>query len=992
MRFLSTSLLALPVVAIVDAPTFAQTTELISRSVDGAPANGDSGAWFSDPSTQDALAILGSSISSDGRYVLFSSRASNLVVGDSNGAMDVFVYDAQTGAVTRLSVDSAGAQGEGDSFSVSMSADDRYVAIVSSASNLVPNDTNGTFDVIRKDRQTGSLALVSVASNGVQANGPSTIAVMTADARYVVFESFATNLAPGVASPSPHVYVHDMQSGTTTIADVSSTGTVANGPNVDVWPSISADGRYVVFVSSANNLIPGDTNGLPDAFVHDMQTGITTRVGVSCLVATISADGRYVAYDNTTEGQSYVHDMQTGTDTLVSGAPLSDGFFPSISADGRYVMLSTGTLTGTSQIFVRDMIGGNSRIISYEPSSTHDCDGFSFAMFGPPVISADDRYFVFMSTADDLDVGDTNGKFDVFRYDMQTGQNTRVSASNFGLPSNANSADPSMSADARYVAFASTGSDLAGNDTNGVSDVFVRDRQTGTTARVSVSSSGTQGNGASDFPALTPDGRYVAFASIANTLVTGDTNATWDVFVRDLELGTTTRVSVDSSGAQGNGWSTSPAISADGRYVAFQSDAPNLVAGDTNGQTDVFVRDLQTGVTTRMSVGSSGVQGNFSSVTPAISADGRYVVFSSSSSNLVANDTNGAQDVFVHDRQTGTTKLVSVNLSGIAGAGASTSYANAVSADGRFIAFSSSANDLVPGDTSSFSDVFVRDMTAGVTTRMNYQPNGSQSFGVSNDNAAISPDGRFVVFDSLAADLVPGDTNSANDTFLHDRVTGTTERVSLSWSGAQGNSGSLSSSRAMSADGRYVVFASNASNLLPVDANSASDVLLRDRGTSSSFASFCFGDGSSGACPCGNTGSAGHGCQNSGSTGGALLAATGVASLSADSVHMTSSGEMPTSTSIVLQGDAAIAATPFGNGLRCTGGHLKRPYTANASGGVLAVPPTGQPSFAARSAALGDTISAGSTRIYQVYYHDPSLTFCPNGFNVSNAIAVAWGS
>jgi hypothetical protein len=196
----------------------------------------------------------------------------------------------------------------------------------------------------------------------------------------------------------------------------------------------------------------------------------------------------------------------------------------------------------------------------------------------------------------------------------------------------------------------------------------------------------------------------------------------------------------------------------------------------------------------------------------------------------------------------------------------------------------------------------------------------------------------------------------------------------------------------ISADGRYVAFQSQATNLTSDGTNGHTQIFVRDRGPASSFTTTCFGDGTGATCPCNNNGQPGHGCQNSGSTGGALLTATGVASLSADTVHMTSSGEMPSSASIVLQGDAVIAQTPFGNGLRCTGGHLKRPYTANASGGVLNVPPSGNPSFSAKSAALGDPISAGSTRIYQVYYHDPNLTFCPNGFNVSNAMTVAGGS
>src|SRR5439155_1725953 len=204
----------------------------------------------------------------------------------------------------------------------------------------------------------------------------------------------------------------------------------------------------------------------------------------------------------------------------------------------------------------------------------------------------------------------------------------------------------------------SAASDLVAGDTNGVSDVFVHDRQTGTTERVSVASGGAQGNGSSGLigfafpPALSADGRFIAFVSFATNLVAGDTNAATDVFVHDRQTETSRASCVASGGTEGNAASLGFALSADGRFVAFRSDATNLVAGDTNGTTDVFVHDRQTGATERMSVGSGGVQGNGFSAGPALSADGRFVAFRSVGTNLVAGDTNGATDVFVHDRQT----------------------------------------------------------------------------------------------------------------------------------------------------------------------------------------------------------------------------------------------------------------------------------------------------------------------------------------------------
>src|SRR5947209_6949739 len=236
----------------------------------------------------------------------------------------------------------------------------------------------------------------------------------------------------------------------------------------------------------------------------------------------------------------------------------------------------------------------------------------------------------------------------------------------------------------------------------------------GSTERVSVSSEGVQGNGNSGGPSLSANGRFVAFASIASNLVPGDTNGSpdcdptcgADVFVRDRQLGTTERVSVSSGGAQADGESFNPAISADGRFVAFQSDASNLVPGGTNGYGHVFLRDRVNGTTAEVDLGPGGVQGNRDSgYDLAISADGFFVAFVSEASNLVPHDTNGVTDAFVRDRRTGRTERISISLSGAQANGGSSCLS--ISADGRFVAFSTEASNLVPGDTNSRGDVFV---------------------------------------------------------------------------------------------------------------------------------------------------------------------------------------------------------------------------------------------------------------------------------------------
>jgi Tol biopolymer transport system component len=410
----------------------------------------------------------------------------------------------------------------------------------------------------------------------------------------------------------------------------------------------------------------------------------------------------------------------------------------------------------------------------------------------------------------------------------------RVSVSSAGVQGNDVSFSAAVSADGRYVAFSSAAGNLVAGDTNGVVDVFVRDLGTGTTRRVSVSSAGVQGNGGSGvgFPGvvISADGRYVAFVSTASNLVAGDTNGVEDIFVRDVVAGTTRRVSVASGGAQATcgqvTCSEAPAISADGRFVAFFSFASNLVAGDTNGAPDVFVRNLAAGTTGRVSVSSGrGVQGNGASeYGTAISADGRFVAFGSSASNLVVGDTNRQADVFVRDRAMARTGRVSV-ASGRGVQGNGDSSLPAISADGRFVVFSSSASNLVVGDTNRSSDVFVRDRAKATTRRVSLSSAGVQGNGNSGFNVAISADGRFVTFDSHASNLVAGDTNLYTDIFLRDRTTGITQRVSVSSTGLQ--AGGPSGDPAISADGHYIAFGSNAGNLVASDTNSVADVFVR---------------------------------------------------------------------------------------------------------------------------------------------------------------------
>ncbi len=387
-------------------------------------------------------------------------------------------------------------------------------------------------------------------------------------------------------------------------------------------------------------------------------------------------------------------------------------------------------------------------------------------------MSGDGRFVAFQSAANNLVFSDTNGKVDVFFHDRQIGLTARV-GSNSGAEPNGDSSTPVISDDGRYIAFSSRASNLVAGDTNGQPDVFVRDRVAGTTTRLSVSSAGMQVTGFSVRPAISPDGRYVVFDSGATNLVSGDNNGKADVFIRDRVAGTTSRVSVSNSGAQGNGDSDQAAISANGRYVAFRSSATSLASGDTNGVRDVFLRDLSARTTTRVSVAGSATQSNGGGELPSLDAEGRFIAFTSSSTNLVSGDTNGKPDVFVRDRVAGSTSRASLSNSGAQSN--EFSFGSAISRDGRFVTFVIRAS-LDPNDTNGLTDVYLRDRIAGTTTLVSANPATGAASGAGL--SVVSADGRLVVFGSNAGDLVADDTNGRGDIFVFDRAPSVAATVS----------------------------------------------------------------------------------------------------------------------------------------------------------------------------------------------------------------------
>jgi Tol biopolymer transport system component len=397
----------------------------------------------------------------------------------------------------------------------------------------------------------------------------------------------------------------------------------------------------------------------------------------------------------------------------------------------------------------------------------------------------------------------------------------RVSINSSGSEGNQVSRIPSLNTDGQLIVFASEATNLVDDDINGVQDIFLHDWLTGTTERVSLSGRGQEANGASDWPEISADGLSVVFTSTASNLVDGDSNGVEGVFVVDLRYGGVELVSHPALGGQADAVSTQPAISGDGRFIAFVSAATNLVPGATAGFNEIYLYDrlyesLQWVSAPRIGAANDGVSGE-----PAISADGNWVAFSSASTQLVPDDTNSRRDIFLWNRASST--LERVNLTPTGKETDRSSYAPALSADGRFIVYRSHATNLVASETLNLGDIFLRDNLNGALQRVSISATGEQSPDGASDEPAISADGRFIVFRSNATDMVPNDTNGSHDIFVRD-MQGTTTRVSVDSFADESNGNNYSP--VISANGAAIAFYSEANNLdlVLVDNNSAGDV------------------------------------------------------------------------------------------------------------------------------------------------------------------------
>ncbi|MBL8814301.1 MAG: PD40 domain-containing protein, partial [Planctomycetaceae bacterium] len=727
-------------------------------------------------------------LSANGNVVAFTSRGTNFVSGDATDLYtDVFVRDLVTGMTEKVSVGPGGIQGNSESglFSgsfqyPSLSADGRYVAFSSSAGNLAASDPNFTIDVFRYDRVTHTTQLVSSNAAGVVGNSDSYAPAISADGSKVVFRSRATNFVGGVPNNVFQIYVKDMTSGSISLVSTDSVGTIGNSDSDD--PTLSANGQFAFFRSVASNLVTGDTNGVSDFFRKDLTTGAIVRVNVGS--------------DGTTQAAS-----GTSIDHIVA------------SDDGRYAAFSMYSSNFGNGIFVKDLQTQQLRQITTGDSSLQSWGA---------AISGDGRYVSF-GTSRSLLPEDTNNGTDYYRYDLSNNSLALLTVDSSGNQGKYTTGqtnlmgDTAISSDGQVVMFTSSQAFLDNPDTNNVADVFVRSFVTETTVAASFHGTGltsSTGNGPDGFSgeyltgqATSFDGRYAVFAGGRSDWVAGDTNGIQDILRRDRLANSTVRVNVDSLGLSATSPAYAPAISPDGRYVAFETRQ----SYDTRHTADlgIYVKDLLTGDIRLVSYPSSGpVQTTQSVDNPGISgvdASGSFCVIFHTYRSMSPEDTNGITDLYRWYSGDNRLELVTKDANGIVG----NNYTRApemtsqISADGRYIVFSSYATNYVPNDTNGFADIFLKDMTTGAVTRLSLDAAGNQ-FSSDSTLPSISADGTTVVWSTFLSGsyvIYARNLQTGVLTIANSNAAGTRSTQSGFYSAVSGN-------------GRYVAF-TDSSNLTP---------------------------------------------------------------------------------------------------------------------------------------------------------------------------------
>jgi len=828
-----------------------QTTALVSRSTNGAAGgNGDS---------------FPVALSTNGQFALLESSASNLVASDTNNAADVILRDLNSGETFLISISTNGLPGNGASRSAVMTPDGRYVAFVSEANNLVTGDTNRIADVFLRDVQALTTTLVSVGARSTIASlvplNSSESPQITPDARFIAFSSTATNLVPGVQTVGD-IYVHDRIAGTNFWASsgmralLQSTGQT-NGISHNF--ALSENGKFVAYQASRASQPTGTYSGI--MLRYGLESGLTDLVHTNAPTSIPAAmetrnldltpDGGIIAFVANSNGVSgattcvQVWDAATGITTLASGdltnsvTTGSISTHPVLDSSGRFVTflssatgLVTNAVSGAWHLYVRDLLNSTTTLANADANGA----GSTLTAVSVPSLSADVRFVAFEGEDGALVANDNNRVLDVFVRDLTAGTNELISAAHPALasatPNGMSLVSPfPASADGRYIAFASEADNLVPADTNGFRDVFVRDLASGTNLLVSSDPSGVIGNGISFEPAMSGDGRYVAFRSTATNLVAGDTNHVADIFVRDLQTGITLLASQAAGAGTAPGNAFSPSLSADGRWLLFRSQA----VGTSVESGTLFLRDMQ--------LATNWVLTSSAFVPPVMTPDGRFVAFvgpipgtaslsslylwdSSLRARVLTNATSSINGIAVSSDGNLLAYHTSTELRLVDRALQTNWLASSLASASRPIPrFSADGNWLAYSRyVAPWHQVFLYDIPNRTERLISHAPDGMAGSVGHSDLPDLTPDGRFVVYRTLATNIVVGGNGITRQIILYDRQTGVNTLVSASrFTG--GPADDHSQRAVFSADGQTLLLQSWASDLAAGDFNFSGDVL-----------------------------------------------------------------------------------------------------------------------------------------------------------------------
>ncbi|HEX3628636.1 MAG TPA: hypothetical protein VH280_24770 [Verrucomicrobiae bacterium] len=856
-------------------------------------------------------------VTPDGRYVVFASTANNLVPTNSDGpinslaVLNVFIRDRLSETTTLVSVSGTLGGADLNSAPTGISTNGRYALFESLADNLAPGCSNLVYNVYVRDLINNATTLVSVSTNGTGGSGNSYGSAITPDGRYVVFASDASNLVPQDTNGVADVFVRDLLNQTTTLV---STGAVSTG----TWPgssspAITPDGQSVVFLSTATNLALG-VKSSGEVYVRNLVSGTTTWASTNCRSLlqqqfgmpnavfsdpTISSNGQWLAFEvsptnSTTRAMVIEVNLQTLADTIISTNAYVDPSDTSMSPDGRFVAyVANGAASTKTVIYLWDAESQTNILVSADLTTGLPAPGDC----NEQVINSSGTYLTFLSNATNLTANPLLSGYHLYLWNIQTGTLQLVDVDSAGAGAGLrDGSSAAVNSDGSLVAFdfALNNADLIPNDNNRGSEVFAVNPATHATELISgcLLPAQTPNNFVEFFPScISTNGRYVAFASEASDLADNITNDWSEVFVRDLLLQTNILASADTNGFPASSPSTEPSISADGRYVAFSSYATNLTAGVFTNSENVFLRDLQSRTTALASAGFSSAPwscGNDNSYSPTISSDGRYIMYYSQATNvaegLEANKSGGA-NLILRDNQLATNYALTTGISwpGVLSASmtpdgryiafvgainqgsqsylyvwnsqtATLIYTNAsgnltnvcISPDGSWIAYegaSLSAMNLQTAtvypiasggfnshSTLQFSaddeslvfttrtNVYVYNFQGGTNLLVNHAFNSTNPANGISKSPAISPDGRFVAYRSTASNIVPNDADMTGNVYLYDRINSATTLISVNLAG-NSVANNLSAQPEFSGDGGTLAFLSYASDLAGQDFN-----------------------------------------------------------------------------------------------------------------------------------------------------------------------------